>query len=203
MAQRLGITFRAGSDAALARDHADSWGSFTLGVADTTPLDLAEAYATVAADGVYCRPLPVTSITDPAGTARAAADPTCQRVVSADVARAAADAAKCPVGRQSFYGRCDGGTAPEVGTILAGRPVAGKTGSSEGNQTETFVGFTPQVAAAAIAADPDRPTDHVGAGVSASVDAAVAHTMAAALTGLPATDFPAPSASMAFGMRLF
>ena len=40
MAQKLGITFRAKNDANQAA-HADSWGAFTLGVADTTPLDLA------------------------------------------------------------------------------------------------------------------------------------------------------------------
>lgn len=37
MAQRLGITFRADSDAAFAKDNAANWGSFTLGVAATTP----------------------------------------------------------------------------------------------------------------------------------------------------------------------
>jgi hypothetical protein len=31
-------------------------GPFTLGVASTTPLDLANAYATVAAEGTYCAP---------------------------------------------------------------------------------------------------------------------------------------------------
>ena len=49
MAQKLGITFRAPSDQQQVKDAVD-WGSFTLGVADTTPLDLAEAYATVAAE---------------------------------------------------------------------------------------------------------------------------------------------------------
>ena len=43
-----------------------------------------------------------------------------------------------------------------------GRPVAGKTGSSERNATETFVAFTPQLAVAAIAANPDDPRDAVG-----------------------------------------
>jgi membrane peptidoglycan carboxypeptidase len=75
MARRLGITFRAASDARMATDPAASWGSFTLGVSGTTPLDLAAAYATVAADGVYCAPLPVTAITDPDGPPSPAASP--------------------------------------------------------------------------------------------------------------------------------
>jgi membrane peptidoglycan carboxypeptidase len=197
MAQRLGITFRADSDAALARDDAAGWGSFTLGVADTTPLDLANAYATVAADGVYCKPLPVMSITDSAGKPLSAASPSCQRVLAPDIARAATDAARCPVGEQGAYNKCDGGTAPDVSSVLGGRPVAGKTGSSEGNATETFVGFTPQVAAAAIAADPDDPRDYVGAGVSGAVDDAVAKVLAVALQGQPYQDYPAPSPAIA------
>jgi membrane peptidoglycan carboxypeptidase len=200
MAKRLGITLRAGRDAEMAAAHAADWGSFTLGVADTTPIELADAYATVAAAGTYCKPLPVLSVTDPAGHSLPAADPTCQRVISADVAAGAVDAARCPVGQQSRFDRCDGGTATEVSAILGERPVAGKTGSSENNATETFVGITPQIAAAAIAADPDNPYDYVGAGVSAAVDVAVARTMAAALRGRPYRDFPVPSSAIAFGV---
>jgi membrane peptidoglycan carboxypeptidase len=198
MAKRLGIRFRAPSDAAMAA-HADSWGSFTLGVAATTPLDLANAYATVAANGMYCAPLPVTSIIDATGRRVPAADPTCRRAVSADVAAAAVDAARCPVGQQSAYGKCDGATAPEVSTVLGDRPVAGKTGASDNNATVTFVGFTPQLAAAGMATNPDYPQDYVGAEVSPKVNSAVAGTLAAALSGWPDLDFPTPSSTIALG----
>ena len=197
MAKKLGITFRASSDAALA-NNAASWGAFTLGVADTTPLDLANAYATVAAKGSYCAPLPVNSIVDGSGKPVAAANPTCNQVISPEVAAAAADAARCPVGGQSVFGQCDGGTATMVSGILGGRPVGGKTGSAENNATESFVGFTPQLAAAAIATNPDAPNDYVGSAVSSKVDTAVARTMAAALTNQPSLDFPAPTTAMAF-----
>ncbi|HKT03240.1 MAG TPA: transglycosylase domain-containing protein [Rugosimonospora sp.] len=199
MAQRLGITFRAASDARLAANGAAGWGSFTLGVADTTPLDLANAYATVAAEGMYCKPDPVVSISDASGNAIAAANPSCDRVLDQDVARAATDAARCPVGQDSAFGKCDGGTGTVAAGILGGRPLAGKTGSSEYNQTETFVGFTPQIAAAGIAADPDNTLDRVGTGVEDRVVAAVAHTIAAAVSGMPYQDFTAPSTAMAFG----
>jgi membrane peptidoglycan carboxypeptidase len=199
MAQRLGITFRADEDADFAKDNAAGWGSFTLGVAATTPLELANAYATVAAEGTYCKPLPVASITDSAGRKVAAADPTCERVVSEDVARAAADAARCPVGQQSAYGRCNGGTANQVSDMLGGRPVAGKSGSSEDASTETFVAFTPQLAVASIAANPDDPRDHVGSAIQRDVIEAVARTMAAALRGQPEEAFTPPSNSLAYG----
>jgi membrane peptidoglycan carboxypeptidase len=199
MAQRLGITFRADSDATFAKDNAAGWGSFTLGVAATTPLDLANAYATVAAEGMHCQPTPVLSITDPSGKKVAAGDPKCERVLSEDVARAATDAARCPVGDQSAYNRCDGGTAEQVSQILGGRPVAGKTGTSEDASTESFVGFTPQLAVASIAANPDDPADHVGSAIQRDVIVAVARTMASALSGEPREDFDPPGAGIAFG----
>ncbi|MER7891229.1 transglycosylase domain-containing protein [Micromonospora sp. NPDC094482] len=197
MAQRLGITFRADSDAAFARNDAANWGSFTLGVAATTPLDLANAYATVAAEGTYCTPLPVVSVRTSTGEQVPVGDPSCKRVLDADVARAATDAARCPVGQQSPYGQCNGGTATSVNEILDGRPVAGKTGSSEENATETFVGFTPQVAVAGIAANPDDPTDSVGSAVQAKVIDAVARVIATAVKGQPEKSFTAPSRELA------
>ncbi|MGN9775848.1 transglycosylase domain-containing protein [Micromonospora sp. H33] len=195
MAQRLGITFRADADAAFAENDAENWGAFTLGVASTTPLDLANAYATVAAEGTYCTPLPVVSVTAPDGST-VPVEPSCKRVLDADVARAATDAARCPVGQQSPFGQCNGGTATSVTRILDGRPVAGKTGSSEGNATETFVGFTPQVAVAGIAANPDDATDAVGGPVQARVIDAVARVIATAVDGQPERAFAAPSPAL-------
>ncbi len=196
MAQRLGITFRADSDADFAKDNAENWGAFTLGVAATTPLDLANAYATVAAEGTYCTPVPVVSVTAANGEKVAVGQPSCKKVLDTDVARAATDAARCPVGQQSAYGQCNGGTATSVDRIV-GRPVAGKTGSSERNATETFVGFTPQVAVAGIAANPDDSTDLVGAPVQAKVIDAVARVIRTAVSGQPVQDFTAPSRELA------
>ncbi|WP_262286183.1 transglycosylase domain-containing protein [Micromonospora sp. MA102] len=196
MAQRLGITFRADSDAAFAKDDAENWGAFTLGVAATTPLDLANAYATVAAEGTYCTPLPVVSVTAANGEKVGVGQPSCRKALDADVARAATDAARCPVGQQSAYGQCNGGTATSVNGIVD-RPVAGKTGSSEQNATETFVGFTPQVAVAGIAANPDDATDLVGSAVQARVIDAVARVIRTAVDGKPVKDFTAPSRELA------
>jgi membrane peptidoglycan carboxypeptidase len=160
---------------------------------------MANAYATLGAEGMYCKPLPVVSIKDSDGRAVAAANPSCVRVLSPDIARAATDAARCPVGQQSFFYRCDQGTASGVSWLFNGRQVAGKTGSADNYATETFVGFTPQVAAAGIAANPDDPRDAVGSWVSSQVNQAVAHTMVTALDGLPHQDFNAPSKELAYG----
>jgi membrane peptidoglycan carboxypeptidase len=198
MAQRLGITFRSSGDAKQAKD-GEGWGSFTLGVSATTPLDLANAYATLGAEGMYCKPLPVTSIKDSTGRALAAANPSCKRVLSVDIARAATDAARCPVGQQSYFFRCDGSTAGGISWLFGGRQVAGKTGSSDNYATETFAAFTPQVAAAGIAVNPDNQKDGVGAAVSWQVNQAVARTMVTALEGLPQKSFTAPSRKLAYG----
>jgi membrane peptidoglycan carboxypeptidase len=199
MAQKLGIQFRSALDAEMARERADDWGPFTLGVSQTTPVDLANAYATVAAEGMYCPALPVLSITDPNGRILPQGTPSCQRVVSEDVARAATDAARCPLGQQSFYAKCNGGTAENISAVL-GRPVAGKTGTSDGASTESFAAFTPQIAGAATAVNPDNPMDAVGEGVSPSVNLAVAKTMVDALQGKPPQDFKMPSATIALGL---
>ncbi|MFG1653837.1 transglycosylase domain-containing protein [Micromonospora sp. NPDC049275] len=197
MAERLGVVLRADSDERLARYGAKNWGPFTLGVAATTPLDLATAYATVAAEGTWCAPLPVVSISDSAGRPVDAAKPDCRQVLDTDVARAAADAARCPVGDQSMYGRCDGATAPDLRARL-GRPVAGKTGSSERYETETVVAFTPQLAVASMAANPDDPRDAVGQAVQAQMVTAVGEVLRVALRDQPVRDFVPPSERAAF-----
>ncbi|MET8912611.1 transglycosylase domain-containing protein [Micromonospora sp. NPDC004551] len=196
MAQRLGIVFRSPEDAALARDGAQNWGPFTLGVSSTTPLDLANAYATVAAEGTWCRPTPITSITDATGRKVSAGNPDCRQVLDTEVARAAADAARCPVGDQSMYRRCDGGTAEQLAPGLH-RPLAGKTGSSERNATETVVAFTPQLSVATIAANPDDPRDAVGGGVQVRQIEAVGRLLAWALRDEPVLDFVPPSQTVA------
>jgi membrane peptidoglycan carboxypeptidase len=198
-AKKLGISFSAPNDAKQAADNAASWGSFTLGVIDTTPLELAEAYATVASGGTYCAPLPVSSITGADGHA-VNVGPQCRSVLPADVAHAAADAARCPVGQQSTYGKCNGGTAQQVaGFFDGGRQVAGKTGSTEDNTTETFVGFTTTMAAAGTAADPADPTDRVGSAVESRVVDAVGHTLRYAVGNGTYPDFTPPSDQIAFG----
>ncbi|HCT80530.1 MAG TPA: glycosyl transferase [Micromonosporaceae bacterium] len=187
MAKRLGI-----------KTDDPGTGSFVIGTAGTFPLDLANAYATLAADGKYCTPLPVQSIADRSGEA-VEVKPNCQQVISPDVARAATDAARCPVGQQGFFGQCNGGTATSVDGIMEGRPIAGKTGSTDDGRTESFVAFTPELAAAMIAANPKEANDGVGNAIISKVYRAVANALAASLEGQPEQEFARPSDKIAFG----
>jgi membrane peptidoglycan carboxypeptidase len=195
VAKRMGIKFRNPGEAEIAKD-ARGWGAFTLGVSASTPLDLASSYATLANDGVYCAPTPLLEVRDPAGLVLDLGKPQCARAISPDVARAALDAARCPVGDRSSYGRCRGATAGEVAGIV-GKPVAGKTGTTDTDESATLVATTRQLAVAGYEATPDYPkynrADH------RHVNRAVAETLRDALAGRPAENFPAPSPVMAYG----
>ncbi|GAB7047952.1 transglycosylase domain-containing protein [Catenuloplanes indicus JCM 9534] len=208
MAERLGLRWRTEIDRVQASpERARGWGAFTLGVADTTPLEMANAFATVAADGRYCEPLPVLSVTSPDGTpARRTVDgapvdvaaPRCHQAIPADVARAATDAARCTTG-SSDSGRCGGwSTAPDVrGTV--DRQVAGKSGTTDNYQASWFVGYVPQLAVAAFLADPDNPQHRVGTSNGYKSRVTVAETLRDAMKDQPVEKFTPPSKELTRG----
>ena len=72
------------------------------------------------------------------------------------------------------------------------RPVAGKSGTTDGNKTAWFIGFTPQLAAAAFVADPDNPDNVVGSGRGTISKFTVAQTLKDALKGQPKKKFTPP-----------
>jgi membrane peptidoglycan carboxypeptidase len=202
MAERLGLKWRTDVDQMMASPaRARGWGAFTLGVSDVTPLEMASAYATVAGDGKYCEALPVLSIQTPDGKQASykgveVAKSRCKQAVSPDVARAAADAAQCVTGAGAVRGSCGGwSTAPGVfGEV--GRPVGGKTGTTDSTRSAWFVGFTPELAAASFIADPDNPFNAVGDGQSNKPIDSVAQTLRDALRGQPVRRFAPPSGAI-------
>jgi membrane peptidoglycan carboxypeptidase len=198
MAQRLGLTFRTDIDQMMSSPaRAPGWGSFTLGVADTTPLEMANAYATIAADGKYCVASPVLSITDANGKKVAAGDPQCSQAMQPEVARAAVDATRCTTGYGAARGGCGGwSTAPGV-YGETGRPIGGKTGTTENTEAAWFVGITPDLAAASFIADPDSPQHYAGDNNSQLPVDAVAQTIREALVGTPIHEFIPPSIATA------
>ena len=134
---------------------------------------MANAYATLAADGLYCEPLPVLSITDTGRQARRryqgrrrSPTPRCRQAVTPDVARAAADAARCVTGYGAAAAAAAAGPPRPACYGAVGRPVAGKTGTTDDTRAAWFVGFTPELAAASFIADPDNPFHVVGDGNS-------------------------------------
>ncbi len=195
MAEKLGITWHTDVDQLMASpEKANGWGAFTLGVSDTTPLEMANAYATLAADGMYCEATPVISITDSAGKPVAAGNPQCQQVIKVEVARAAVDATRCVTGYKAVTGSC-GPWSTASGVVAAvGRPVGGKTGTTDDTRAAWFVGITPQLAAASFIADPDYPFHYAGDGNAPKPIGAVSGLLNRGLAGVPVRDFIPPTA---------
>mgnify|MGYP002620145969 CR=1 FL=1 len=204
VAQRLGIKFRSEKDRQLIENNGGHlWGAFTLGVSDTVPLELANAYATVAADGVYCEPMPVQQLIDVHGEpVTDVIAPRCTQAISPEVARAAADAARCPVGSSGGTGGCRGGTASFVARTV-GHPVIGKTGTADDNWTGTLALATKHLAIVATVANPDFPeTPHSYARSATLANNAAMYTMRDALAGRPVIDFERPPQSLVVGVKV-
>lgn len=111
--------------------------SMAIGSNEQTVLDMTAAYAAMANRGVYVPPTPFETITGPEGQllySRAAAGNRGRRAVDSDTA----DAMIWMLQRVVSGGT--GGAA-----ALADRPVAGKTGTSEGARDLWFIGTIPQL----------------------------------------------------------
>jgi penicillin-binding protein 1A len=124
MAHKLGIT----SDL-------QPYISLALGTEEVSPFELTSAYATIADQGVYCKPFAITQVVDASGKVIAHNDPACRRAIPASVA---AEATSLLVGVAQF------GTGRTNGQI--GRPVGEKTGTTDNYTDAWFAGFTPQYA---------------------------------------------------------
>ncbi|MBR7743414.1 penicillin-binding protein [Phycicoccus sp. BSK3Z-2] len=111
----------------------------TLGSGTTTPLSLATAYATIAAEGKRCDPSPIVSITTPDKEEIEVPKIECEQVISPDTANAAAELMEGTLR--------DGGTADGLWNVDE-RPAAGKTGTTEKHNQSWFAGFTPQLSTA-------------------------------------------------------
>jgi membrane peptidoglycan carboxypeptidase len=180
-------------------EKANTWGAFTLGVADTTPLEMANAYATIAADGLYCKANMVAAIYDRNNQPVAGGKPQCQQVVKVEAARAAVDATRCTTGYNAAGGSCGGWSTAPGAFAAAGRPIGGKTGTTDDTRSAWFVGITPDLAAASFIADPDNPFHAVGAGNHWKPIQTAAETLRDGLADTPVRTFTAPTETTAYG----
>jgi membrane peptidoglycan carboxypeptidase len=121
--------------------------AFTLGVVETNPLAMAEAFATFAARGVHCASTPVAELRDGGGRVVQTYSPRCDRVLRTQVADAVNEVLR---GVQE-----PGGFGHSAGIALD-QPSAGKTGTIDQNMAVWFIGYTPDLAAAAMIAGANR-----------------------------------------------
>lgn len=112
--------------------------SNVLGVDDVKPLDMASAYATIAAQGAYHKPFMVAQATYPDGKVAYTGASQPSQVLDPDVT-ADATYAMTQVVEQ-------GSGKKWIKPI--GRDIAGKTGTSNENRSAWFMGFTPQIVTA-------------------------------------------------------
>ncbi|HEX3931366.1 MAG TPA: transglycosylase domain-containing protein [Nocardioides sp.] len=119
--------------------------SFTLGVASISPLQLADAYATWAARGLYCAPRPVTSIDDSDGHQLKTYPEQCKQVVAAPVADAVNSVLEGVMAPGGFGEN-----------LLLNQQAAAKTGTNNDNMSVWFMGYTPNLATASMIAGANR-----------------------------------------------
>ncbi|HEX6595383.1 MAG TPA: transglycosylase domain-containing protein, partial [Acidimicrobiales bacterium] len=130
--------------------------SLTLGSKDVTPLSMASAYATLAADGERRAPYVVERVEDRDGKVIIEAKHEAERAISVQHARTINQILSQVVNRGT-------GTAAFIPGWTGG--VAGKTGSTDNNLNAWFVGYTRNLATAVwmgTPGSPQRPMTNVG-----------------------------------------
>jgi penicillin-binding protein 1A len=107
--------------------------SLALGASEVNLLELTSAYGTLAAEGQHVQAHGIRRILNSAGEVLYEADTTSEQAVDAETAA---------IMTWMLRGVVSGGTGSQASI---GRPVAGKTGTSERNRDLWFIGYMPQL----------------------------------------------------------
>jgi membrane peptidoglycan carboxypeptidase len=173
-------------------------GSSVLGVASVSPLEMTEAYATFAARGLHCPATGIVDIRDAEGGPVYAYDRTesCKQVLEKEDADAV---------NAVLQGVVTNGTGKGA---QIGRPVAGKTGTSQSNATAWFIGYSPQLAGALYMGHPKLPVKFPLKGFPGAPRGVTGGSLPATMwkrmmgpahEGLPVTPFVKPSGGAYLG----
>ncbi|MBN6035168.1 transglycosylase domain-containing protein [Amycolatopsis sp. 195334CR] len=123
-------------------------GSFTLGPSPTSGLELANVAATIMSGGVWCPPTPIAQVLDRDGKPIPIKEQGCEQVIEEPLANSLA----IGMSKDDIAPGTSAGAAQGVGWT---RPMIGKTGTTQGNGSATFVAATPQLAGAAMVFRPE------------------------------------------------
>ena len=170
-ARKLGFTSRIPANLALA-----------LGAASISPFELTTAYTVFANKGMLTTPYFITKVTDTDGTIlQETPPPVPVPVIPPETAYVITNLMQSVV---------TSGTGHRASII--GRPVAGKTGTTNGSKDAWFVGYIPQLVTSVwVGYDQERSLGSGGTGGQAAAPI-WADYMQNAITSLPAEDFEAP-----------
>ncbi len=173
----------------LSGDSGHAAAGITLGIYPVRPIDQAVGYATLAAGGVRNDPYLIGKVLDGSGQVVYRSHPHGERVMDTSVAADATYALE-----QVLQ---PGGTAH--GKAPAGRPAAGKTGTTTKHADAWFVGYTPQLSTAVWMGNPTAAEPLVvnGSGVYGGAYPASVwqEYMTEALQGKPVAELPQPTFS--------
>ena len=162
--------------------------SVSLGVASPHVIDVANAYATFAANGIYSKPYLIAQVIGPNKGLLYEGKAQTQEVFSKEVMADLTYALKSVV---------NGGTG--AAALALGRPAAGKTGTSQSNASAWFSAYTPQLAASVSLFRDSASESLNGIGGLNSVTGGSFPAriwtafMKGALKGQPVMEFPQPA----------
>jgi penicillin-binding protein 1A len=170
-AHALGISSRLEPDNSLA-----------LGAYELTPLEITNAYASFAAGGEYAAPIVISKIIGPGGKSIALPlEPPKRRVMQEDEAYLTTSLLRSVV---------QAGTAKRASSL--GRPLAGKTGTTNDARDTWFVGYSTEIVAGVwVGYDEPAPLGWGEAGATTALPAWI-DFMKAAHGKRPVTEFPRP-----------
>ena len=163
---------------------AESLGGLTLGV---SPLEMANAFATIASGGMRNRPTAITKITFPDGSSEL------PRRFKVKRTRAFEDGVTAKA-TEILVKNIQGGTG---GKAEIGCPAGGKTGTTDSFNDAWFVGFTPRLATATWVGYPDAQVEmqteyHGGSVAGGTFPAEIWGDYMKAVKGKFCGDFPPP-----------
>jgi len=172
IAHKMGIT------SPLDGNPAEVIGGLRVGV---TPLEMADAYATLANGGVHIPPTIITRVVFPDGSSTNLGDPPHQRVFSDGETYAATQVLKTVI-------QSGTGTAANYGC-----PAAGKTGTAENEDNAWFVGYTPRLATGVWVGYPQGNISMGAYGFGGTAAAPIWHDFMQAASNGYCGDFPTPT----------
>ncbi len=162
-------------------------GSFTLGPEATSPLDLASAYNTLAANGTRCEPKPVTQVLGRDGAPVTKDDGT--PLIGDNCAPEAIPPGVATTLNQILIGDVSSPEGTGTRAAVPGHQIAGKTGTSQNNWSAAFVGYTPQYTASVMVLNP-KENQNIG-GFGGNKPATIWHdAMAPILSAQAPVPFP-------------
>ncbi len=160
--------------------------SEALGAVGVSPLEMADAYATIANGGVHIPATAITKVAFSDGSVTNLGDPPHTRVFTDGEAYAATQVLKTVI-------QSGTGTAADYGC-----PAAGKTGTTSNYTDAYFDGFTPQLATAVWVGYPNSTTsmldvNGLGPGFGGTLAAPIWHDYMSQASNGYCGDFPTPT----------